>query len=160
MTKTTSNNKESKWLQTKAKHNKLMYLWYFVEDVKAPCFMHGHCLYAGTVMTSFDHVMIPTRGNWFQTNPLEHEADDLAGNRVSSVCITNGKDISPQRQIWSTFCHCIVVPLNRNSRQGRDIGFCESLVSYDFHFPKFTDSFGTVSSNTHLKPLPIFIPLE
>ena len=34
--------------------------------------------YTGTVMTSFDHVMIPTRGNWFQTNPLEHESDDRA----------------------------------------------------------------------------------
>ena len=30
--------------------------------------------YAGTVMTSFDHVLIPTRGNWFQTGggtPIE-----------------------------------------------------------------------------------------
>ena len=46
--------------------------------------------YAGTVMTSFDRVMIPTRGKWFRTNPLEHELDDRAGKRVSSVCITNG----------------------------------------------------------------------
>ena len=38
-----------------------------------------HLLYAGTVMMSFNHVMIiPTRGNWFQTNPLEHELDDRA----------------------------------------------------------------------------------
>ena len=55
--------------------------------------------YAGTVMTSFDHVMIPTRGNQFQTNPLEHELDDHAGNTVSSVCVTNGKDMALQRQI-------------------------------------------------------------
>ena len=41
--------------------------------------------YAGTVMTLFDHVLIPTRGNWFHTNPLEHESDDPAGNTVSSV---------------------------------------------------------------------------
>ena len=57
-------------------------------------------------MTSFDCVMIATRGNWFQTNPLEQESDDRAGNRVSSVssvCVTNGKDVALQRQIWSTF---------------------------------------------------------
>ena len=50
-------------------------------------------------MTSFDHVMIPTRGNWFQTNPPEHESDDRAGNTVCSVCVTNGKDMAHQRQI-------------------------------------------------------------
>ena len=54
-------------------------------------------LYAGIVMMSFDHVLIPTRGNWFQTNPLEHESDD--GNTVSFVCVTNGKDMALQRQI-------------------------------------------------------------
>ena len=59
--------------------------------------------YAGTVMTSFEHIMIPTRGNWFQTNPLEHELGDRAGNTLSSVCVTNGKDMALQRQIWSTF---------------------------------------------------------
>ena len=42
---------------------------------------------------SFDHVMIPTCGNWFQTNPPEDELDDHAGNTVSSVCVTNGKDM-------------------------------------------------------------------
>ena len=64
-------------------------------------------------MTSFDHITIPTCGNWFQTNPLEHELDDRAGNTEfsvsmvthteNSVCVTNGKDIALQRQIWSTF---------------------------------------------------------
>ena len=38
-------------------------------------------------MTSFDHVMITTRGNWFQTNPLEHKSDDCARNTVSSVLL-------------------------------------------------------------------------
>ena len=47
--------------------------------------------FAGTVMMLFGHVMIPTRDNWFQTNPLEHESDNRAGNRVSSLCVTNGK---------------------------------------------------------------------
>ena len=51
------------------------------------------------MMTSFDHVMIPTRDDWFQTNPLEHGSDDRAGNTVSSVCVTNGKDMALQRQI-------------------------------------------------------------
>ena len=50
-------------------------------------------------MTSFDHVLISTRGNWFQTNPLEHELDDRSGNPVFSVCVTNGKDMALQRQI-------------------------------------------------------------
>ena len=50
-------------------------------------------------MTSFNHFMIPTCGDWFQTNPLEHESDDPAGNTISSVCVTNGKDMTLQRQI-------------------------------------------------------------
>ena len=33
---------------------------------------------------------------------------------------------------WINICHCFVVPLNRNTRPGRDIGSCESLESYDF----------------------------
>ena len=42
-------------------------------------------------MTSLDHVLIPTRGNWFiQTNPLEHNLDDRTSNTVSSVCVANG----------------------------------------------------------------------
>ena len=35
--------------------------------------------FAGEVMTSFNHVVIPTRsnhGNWFQTNSLENEHDE------------------------------------------------------------------------------------
>ena len=36
-------------------------------------------------MTSFDHITIPTCGNWFQINPLEHELDDRAGNTEFSV---------------------------------------------------------------------------
>ena len=50
-------------------------------------------------MTSYDRVMIPTRGNWFQTKPLAHESDDRAVNIVSSVCITNGEDMALQQQI-------------------------------------------------------------
>ena len=54
-------------------------------------------------MTSYDCVLIPTCGNWFQTNPFEHESGDCAGNTVPSVCITNGEDIALQRHIQSTF---------------------------------------------------------
>ena len=64
-------------------------------------------IYACTVNTSFDHVMIPTHGNWFQTNPLLHESDDRAVNTVSSVCVTNGKDMALQRkfdQHLSLYC--------------------------------------------------------
>ena len=42
-------------------------------------------------MKLFNHVMIPTRGTWFQTNPPEHESDDCDGNTVPSVYVTNGK---------------------------------------------------------------------
>ena len=55
--------------------------------------------YTGTAMTSFNYAMIPTRGNWFLTNRLEHESDDRTGNTVSSVCVSNGKDMALQRQI-------------------------------------------------------------
>ena len=48
-------------------------------------------------MTSFGQGMILPRGNWFQTNPLEHESDDRAGNTVSFVCVTNGKDTAIKR---------------------------------------------------------------
>ena len=29
-----------------------------------------------TILTSFNNVTVPTRGNWFQTNPLDHESDE------------------------------------------------------------------------------------
>ena len=50
-------------------------------------------------MMSFDHVIIPTRYNWLQTNPLEHESDDRADNLISSVCVTNDKEMALQRQV-------------------------------------------------------------
>ena len=55
--------------------------------------------YAGTVMTSFNYIIMPTLGNWFQTNPLEHELDDCVGITVPSVCVTNGKDMALQQQM-------------------------------------------------------------
>ena len=50
-------------------------------------------------MTSFNYIIIPTRGNWFQTNPLEHESDDRAENTVTFVRVTNGKDMALQQGI-------------------------------------------------------------
>ena len=35
-------------------------------------------VFARELMTSVNHVMTPTRGNWFQTNSLEHESDNYA----------------------------------------------------------------------------------
>ena len=59
----------------------------------------SHHQFAGEVMTSFNYVMIPTRGNLFQTNSLEHES----GNWAHLLCFTNGKAVAVQLQIWSTF---------------------------------------------------------
>ena len=36
---------------------------------------------------------------WFQTNQPEHESDDLAGDTVTSVSVTNQKDVALQLQI-------------------------------------------------------------
>ena len=46
--------------------------------VQGTYWIYASFLFTGTVMTSFNHVMIPTRGKWFQTNPPEHESDDRA----------------------------------------------------------------------------------
>ena len=34
--------------------------------------------FAGEVTTSFNHVMLPTQGNWFQTKPLDYDFDNHA----------------------------------------------------------------------------------
>ena len=44
----------------------------------------------------FSRVMIPTRGNWFQTNLLDHESHDHAGNTVYSVSVR----VLPMVKIW------------------------------------------------------------
>ena len=51
------------------------------------------CLFSGEVMTLFNHVMIPTRGNWFQTNSLDYDLDNRAGWRWFSLFETSFKDI-------------------------------------------------------------------
>ena len=59
-------------------------------------------------MTSFYYASIPTCGNWFQTNQLDHELDDRAGDTVTSVRVTNEKDMALQLQIWPTFVTVLV----------------------------------------------------
>ena len=43
-------------------------------------------LLAWEVMMSINHVMIPTQGFWFQTNPLEHELDNH-DNCADLLCV-------------------------------------------------------------------------
>ena len=51
-------------------------------------------------MTSVNHVLIPTRGYWFQTNPLEHEWDGNHDNCADLyVFFTIGKKVAAQLQI-------------------------------------------------------------
>ena len=48
---------------------------------------------------------------WFQTNPLEYELDDCAGNNtVSSVCVYQWKRYGTSAANLINKCHCIVVP--------------------------------------------------
>ena len=47
------------------------------------------------MMMSFDYGITSTCGNWFQTNPPEHESDDCVGITVTFyVCVTNEKDMA------------------------------------------------------------------
>ena len=103
-------------------------------------------------MTSFYYASIPTHGNWFQTNQPEHEWDDHAGDPVTSVCVTNEKDMALQWQIWSTFVTVLWCRKKQNYRCDWDIGSCEMW------FPRFTDNFGKVSSKMHLKAVAVSIP--
>ena len=65
--------------------------------------------YASSVMMSYHNASTPTSGSWLQTNQPEHESDDCGGDTVTSVCVTNEKDMALQQQIWSTFVTVIVV---------------------------------------------------
>ena len=114
--------------------------------------------YAGTVMTSFNYINTPTRGNWFQTNPPEHESDDRAGSIVSSVCVTNGKDMALHKRVWSTFVTALRF---RKLKFQTELGYWFLWESCELQFPNLSDNFGTVSSDTHLKvDITIFIPLK
>ena len=74
-------------------------------------------------------LIIPARGNWFQTNQPDHKSDDCA---LRTVCVTNEKDMAFQWQNLINIYHCIVVQYNRNYRRDWDFGSCESLVICDF----------------------------
>ena len=56
-------------------------------------------LFAGTVMASCYYASTPTGVSWFQTNQLEHELGDRAGDPVTFVCVTNDKDVTLKQQI-------------------------------------------------------------
>ena len=88
-------------------------------------------------MTSFDMLSIPTRGSWFQTNPLEHGLNDHAGNTVFSVCVANGKDMALQRQIWSRFVTALWF---RKTEFQTGLGDRFLWQSCELWFPKFTDN--------------------
>ena len=77
-------------------------------------------------MTSFYYASTPTRGNCFQTKQKDYDSDDCAGDRVTSVCVTNEKDVAFQRQIWSTFVSvllCIKTKIPDGNGEW-DIGSC------------------------------------
>ena len=108
-----------------------------VLDSTRTCLVYQYCpilhsLYPGTMMTFFNHAMLSTNDNWFQTNPPKHESDDWAG--------------FPMVKIWHVslinICHCIVLSYNQNSWHDQDILVLVRVL--DFRFPKFTDNFGTV----------------
>ena len=96
----------------------------------------GLGLYAGTVMTSFHHVMIPTHGNWFLKNPLEHESND--------------RDVLPMVNLFGQQNYVTVLWF-RETEIKTGSGYWFSCESGGSRFPKFTDNFCTVSSK-HLKP--------
>ena len=102
--------------------------------------------------------MILTRGNWFQTNPLEHESDDRAGNTVSSVCVLPMVKIlhfsGKFDQHLSLCCGYVKLKFTTGPE------YWISWESCELWFPKFTDNFGTVSSNMHVKAVPIFTPMK
>ena len=101
--------------------------------------------YSGTGMTSIGHVLIGTHhnGSWFQTNPLDHELDDLTSYTVSPVCVTNGKN---GRDRYGTsganlinICHCSAVPLKPKFKTRPRYWFL--WESCELRFPKFTNNF-------------------
>ena len=81
-------------------------------------------------MTSIYYASIPTCGNWFHTNLLEHESDDRAGDRtVTSVCANKEERYDTSAANLINICPCIMLQQNRNYGRDRDIGSCESLVN-------------------------------
>ena len=50
---------------------------------------------------------------------------------IFCVCFTNGEDMVLQRQIWSTYVTVLWL-CKTEMQDSQDIGYCESLVNYDF----------------------------
>ena len=62
------------------------------------------CVFAGEVMASFNHVVIQTRGHWFQTNSIEHESDNCA----HLLCVLPMVKIQQLSLKYDQHCCCIV----------------------------------------------------
>ena len=93
---------------------------------------------------SFNHVVIPTRGKWFQTNSLEHEHDEW-GSCVHLLCVLPmAKITAVQLQIMINICRW----LRKTEIPDRIWISCESLVSYDL---QILLTILAVSSNLHLE---------
>ena len=79
-------------------------------------------IYAGAVMTSFDYVITPTRGNWFLKN---HQIMNRVITRLIPQCETYGMSAT-----FVILSYYMVAQASWNNKQELDIGTCESLVSF------------------------------
>ena len=110
-------------------------------------------------MTSFDHVMIPTCGNWFQKKKKKKKGHESM-NRMIALVIEYLLCVLLMVKIWhlrgkfdqhlSLYCGSVKPKFKIGP------GYWFLWESCELWFPKFTDNFGTVS----LKTVLIFIPLK
>ena len=106
-----------------------------------------------TVITLFYSASTTTRGNWFQTNPPEHESNDRAGDTVTSVLPMKKKKKKKKQpgtsaQIWSSFVTVLwscgaVKPILQTGP-----GYWFLCQSCEVWFPKSTVNCGCFSENS------------
>ena len=85
----------------------LLWLYYWIAKIcmlkQEFASVDNHWLFTGEVITSFNHAMIPTGGNWFQTSSIEHKSDNCAHLLCviydQATAFTYGKDIAVQLPI-------------------------------------------------------------
>ena len=70
---------------------------------------YAMCQYLGTVMTLFYYAIRPARGNWLKKTKKKTTRLWIRWLHITSVCVTNEKDMAFQRQNLINICHCIVV---------------------------------------------------
>ena len=91
-------------------------------------------------MTSFYYAIMPSRGNWFQTNKPDHESEDQL--LLCVLPIRNIRHFSGKfDQHFSLYCGSVKPKLPT----GPGYWFLSMWI------PKFTDNFGKVSSKIRLK---------